>query len=269
MAIVTITSDWGDRDFYRGAVKGKLLSALSDITIVEITHQIEPHNIASAAFILRHSFREFPPGSIHIISVYSTASIDNRHVAVFLDGHYIIGADNGLLSLLSDNKPEKVIEIDMVQDSDYFVFPGRDIFVKAAIKLARGEPVESLGYDGGELREIALWSASTDRDPESGNDRINGKVVYVDNYGNCITNIPFDTFMQLWKNRGFYVHIAAHSSQQSKLYEAYDEVDEGKMLALMSTTGFLEIAINQGRADRLLGLKAYESSVMIEFTDSL
>ncbi len=267
MAIVTLTTDWGQRDYFAGAVKGRLLSALPELAVVDITHLVEPHNIAQAAFVLRNAFREFPAGTVHIVSVNSTASTKNPHVAVLLEGHYFIGADNGLLSLISDKKPEKIIEIDIPQDSGYFVFPGRDLFVKAAVHLAKGHAVEELGFTTAQLKETALWQASIDHDQLTGNDCISGKVIYVDNYGNCVTNIPQKEFNALRKNRSFYIHMPSDSFRQYSLYEAYDDVDEGKLLALMSTTGYLQIAINQGRANRLLGLEPWESTITVEFIE--
>ncbi|MCF8330969.1 MAG: SAM-dependent chlorinase/fluorinase [Bacteroidales bacterium] len=268
MAIVTLTTDWGVRDFFAGAVKGKLLSAIPGLDIIDITHHVEPHNIAEAAFILRHAYPEFPEGSIHIVSLRATASRESPHVAIKLDGHYFIGTDNGLLGLLSDNKPEEIVEIDIPQDSNYFVFPGRDIFVKSAIHLAQDKSIKELGFNMQGLQDKSSWSASVDKDPETGNDRISGRVIHVDNYGNCLTNIKDTTFQQMKKNRSFRIYLPATTISQTKLYDAYDEVDEGKILVLMSSTGFLQIAINQGRANRLLGLEAYDSSINVEFINS-
>ena len=267
MAIVTLTTDWGNRDFYNGAFKGKLIASLPEVQIVDISHEIEPYNIAQAAFVLRQAFHEFPPGSIHVVSVNATASRNSPHVFVEMEGHYFIGADNGLLSLLSNESPTKIIEIDIPQDSPYFIFPARDIFVKSAAHIAKGHKAEELGFVKDKLRDIVPWKSSTDKDPESGHDRISGRVIYVDNYGNCHTNIHEDEFSRVRKNRPFNIHLPATTIEQDKLFDAYDDVSEGKMLALISSTGYLQIAINQGPASQLLGLEAYESTIIVEFTD--
>lgn len=267
MAIVTLTTDWGTRDFYKGAFKGKLLSALPGINIIDISHEIEPYNIAQAAFILRQSFREFPAGSIHVVSINATASKKSPHILAEIEGHYFIGADNGLLSLLSDETPSKIIEIDIAQDTPYFIFPARDIFSKAAVHLAEGKKAEELGFFKEELRDIISWKSSTDKDPETGNDRISGRIIYIDNYGNCLTNISEEDFYRIRKNRPFNIHLSANTIAQDKLYDAYDDVAEGKMLAIMSSTGYLQLAINHGNASKLLGLEAYDSTIIIEFKD--
>lgn len=269
MAIVTLTTDWGDQDFYAAAVKGRLLKALPELQIVDVCHKVEPHNIAQAAFILSNAYDEFPKGTVHIVSVNATASTQNPHVLVQLNGHYFIGADNGLLSLISESKPEKIIEIDIPQESSYFVFPARDIFVKAAVHLLQGKPALELGFESQSLKDVASWSSAIDKDPATGNDRITGRIIHVDNYGNCISNISETDFLKLKKNRAFYIDLPAHTIEQQRLHDAYDEVDEGKMLALMSSTGYLQIAVNQGRASQLLGLKPYESSIIVVFSDGL
>ncbi|MGM0613121.1 MAG: SAM hydrolase/SAM-dependent halogenase family protein [Bacteroidota bacterium] len=267
MAIITLTTDWGTRDFFSGAFKGKLLASLPDAQIVDISHEIIPYNIAQAAFVLRQAFHEFPPGSIHVASVNATASRNTPHVVVENEDQYFIGADNGLLSLLFDKAPSKIIEIDIPQDSPYFIFPARDIFVKTAVHIANGREIEELGFPQEHLMDIVPWKSSTDKDPETGNDRISGRIIYVDNYGNCHTNIREEEFIQVRKNRPFNIHLPATTIEQEKLYDAYDEVSEGKMLAIISSTGFLQIAINQGPASQLLGLEAYESTIIVEFKD--
>lgn len=267
MAIVTLTTDWGTRDFYMSSVKGRLLTSLPDVTIVDITHSVAPFNIAQAGFILQNSFRDFPPGSIHLIAVNSMASKDTPHIAAVIEGHYFITADNGILNLISGENPEKLVEIDIPQDSNHFVFPTRDIFVKAAVHIAGGNSITGLGFKSQQKREVASWQASVEQSPDTGHDKITGQIIYVDNFGNCITNISWQQFQTVKNNRPFTVHLPAHSFKQQNLYDAYDEVDEGVVLALLSSTNMVEIAINKGKADRLLDLRAYDSTVIIEYTD--
>ena len=100
MAIVTLTSDWGTRDYYAAAVKGTLLSMMPDVTIVDITHQINPFNISQAGFTLKHCYKNFPVGTIHIIAVETIESLDSPHVVVKAGGHYFISTDNGIFLLL-------------------------------------------------------------------------------------------------------------------------------------------------------------------------
>src|SRR5512133_2364165 len=100
MAIITLTSDWGLRDHYTGSVKGAILRQLPDAVIVDISHSIQPHNLNQAAFIVRNSYRNFPEGTIHIIGVIEEASIESPHTLVVHDGHYFIGADNGIFSMI-------------------------------------------------------------------------------------------------------------------------------------------------------------------------
>jgi len=136
MAIITLTSDWGLSDHYVSAVKGAIISRMPDATIIDITHSISKFSLGETAFIVKNAYTNFPKGSIHIIGVNSESSIEMPHVVMLYDGHYFIGSDNGLLALLCDKAPEQIIEITVMQDSDYFTFPSRDIFAKVACMIA-------------------------------------------------------------------------------------------------------------------------------------
>jgi S-adenosylmethionine hydrolase len=133
MPIITLTSDWGHSDHYIGAVKGSILSLLPDVKIIDISHQVAPFNIEQAAFILKNCYKNFPKGTIHIIGVNTEESDKNPHTVVFINDHYFIGTDNGIFSMIFDKPPKKIIELNIMQDSDYFTFSTRDRFVKAAI----------------------------------------------------------------------------------------------------------------------------------------
>src|SRR5512138_1750299 len=146
MAIITLTSDWGLRDHYIGSVKGAILRQHPEAVIVDISHLVEPFNLNQAAFIIRNSYRSFPKGTIHILGINEEASIETPHTLVLHEGHYFIGADNGIFSLIFDEKPEQILEIDVVQDSDYYTFPSRDVFAKVACHIAQGLPYEELGH---------------------------------------------------------------------------------------------------------------------------
>ena len=145
MPIITLTSDWGLKDHYAAVVKGTILSQLPEANIIDISHEIVKFNIFQASFILKSSFSFFPKGTIHIIAINTIASINEPHTVVLYQGHYFIGADNGIFSLLFEDKPDLIIELSLIQDSDYFIFSERDIFVKAAVMIANGSKIEELG----------------------------------------------------------------------------------------------------------------------------
>src|SRR3546814_15856909 len=113
MAIITLTTDVGHRDFYQSAVKGAILSQLPGVNIVDISHQIAPFNVAQAAYVTRHACRFFPEGTVHLLGVDAHYQTRPRYLAVLTAGHYFVGPDNGFFSLLFAQLPEKIIKISL------------------------------------------------------------------------------------------------------------------------------------------------------------
>ncbi|NVO03167.1 MAG: SAM-dependent chlorinase/fluorinase [Bacteroidetes bacterium] len=260
MAIITLISDWGLKDHYLGAVKGTILSQIPETTIVDITHLIPSFDIQQASFILKNCYFNFPKGTVHIIGVNTEASIKSPHTAIEYDGHYFIGADNGVFALIFDNEPEKIIELNLIQDSDYFTFSTRDVFVKAAVHLANGNKIEELGLERKALNDRMHIKAVVEKS------MIRGSVIYVDAYENVITNIRESLFKEIGKSRRFNIYFRTPGYEINQLSLSYNDVVLGEKLALFGSTGFLEIAINQGKASSLLGLKMNDV-VRIEFDD--
>jgi len=258
MPVISITSDWGFKDHYLAAVKGSILTHIPDADIVDISHDIPSFDLSQTSFVIRNSYKYFPSGSIHIIGVKSDASIKTPHTAVLYDGHYFIGADNGIFSLIFDRDPEKIVEIDIIQDSDSFTFSTRDVFVMAAAHLAKGEPIEKLGN----LKDSLVQKMSFA--PVLEKNTIKGKVIYIDTYENVITNITQDVFKDTVGKKPFSILFRTPGYVINSISQSYDDVPEGEMLALFSSGSHLEIAINLGKAASLLGLHI-DDTVRIEF----
>jgi len=257
MPIITLTSDWGLKDHYTGAVKGTLLSQLPDAVILDITHEIDPFDLNQAAFVFRNSYRHFPEGTIHLIGINTEADPKTPHTVIFHRGYYFIGSDNGLFSLIFDEIPDQMVELEIMQDSDYFTFSTRDVFVKAAVLLARGAKMEELGKPRKTLLQKTSFVPVVD-----GN-LIKGKVIYVDKYENAFVNITEEFFRKTVKGKKFSILLKSVSHPLTSISKSYRDVPEGEMVALFSTTGYLEIAINKGNAAGLLGLKP-DTPIMIE-----
>jgi S-adenosylmethionine hydrolase len=249
MAIITLTSDWGLKDHYIGAVKGAILKLLPGAQIIDISHQIPAFDLNQAAFIIRNFYPNFPEGTIHILAINTEAAVETPHTLVLYNGHYFIAADNGIFSLLFDEKPQKIIELDVIQDSDYFIFPTRDVFAKVACHIAGGQPIEKLGF----AKESVLQRIAFQ--PVIQEDLIKGKVIYIDNYENVFINIKESLFKSATKNRKFAITFRSLNYRITEISQSYKDVSQGEMLALFSTSGFIEIAIREGKASSLLGLK--------------
>lgn len=256
--VITLTTDWGSRDHYAGAVKGAIISRLPEARIVDITHKIRPFSVKQASFILRNAFPFFPEGSIHIIGVNTEESEQTPHVAVYYKKHYFIGADNGIFTLMFEENPEKIVELDITQDTGFFIFSTRDRFVKAAVHLAKGGTIEELGHTRSELNALISMR------PHISGNSISGRVTYIDNYENAFLNVTSQEFAEVGKNRKFSLVIKGKPQSVSMIREAYSAVPEGEIAVLFSTTGYIEIAINKGNAASLLGLRT-DDIVLIEF----
>ena len=237
MPVITLTSDWGIKDFYVAAVKGKILSYLPSATIVDISHLVPHFDIIRAAFFIKSSFINFPVGSIHIIGVEEEASIDSPHLLVFFKGHYFIGADNGIFSLLCDEKPDKVIEINVMQDSDYFTFPSRDVFAKVACHIAAGGNITEMG------EEYEIRNNKFAIKPVLDGNTIRGSIIYIDSYENLITNITEKFFKEKVKKKNFSIVLPA-KNRIERISKSFKDVKKMELVAFFNTLGLLEIGMN-------------------------
>ena len=261
MAIITLTSDWGLKDHYLASVKGALLGRMPDAIIVDITHLIPPFDIGQASFILRNCWKSFPKGTVHIVGINTEASLQTPHVAIAMEGHYFIGADNGIFGLIFDRQPDAIVELEIPQDGSTFTFSTRDVFVKAAVHLARGKDIEELGESRQTLNVKEHFN------PVINEQGISGKIIYIDRYENVFTNISKELFLKVAANRKITIELGYTRYKLTRISEAYGDVPEGEILALFSSTGLLQIAINKGNAAGLLGL-SLDQAVRIVFQSS-
>ena len=260
MAIITLTTDLGTKDSYLASVKGSFFSQMENVNIIDITNHIEPFNIQQAAYVLRNCFKDFPLGSIHIVSVDDELSITNEHIAVKAEGHYFIGADNGFFSLLlNEVKAEKMIKLNIPLSSNCMTFAAKNIFVPAACHLARGGTMEMIGtvMQNSEIQKMELKAVLE-------SNIIRGSVIYVDGYGNAITNIKRSDFKKIRKGRKFTILFGREDEMITEISLKYSDVPTAEKLAIFGENEQLQIAINKGMASKLLGLKLYEI-IRIEF----
>uniref|UniRef100_UPI00404A04E4 SAM hydrolase/SAM-dependent halogenase family protein n=1 Tax=Gelidibacter sp. TaxID=2018083 RepID=UPI00404A04E4 len=266
MAIITLTTDFGEKDHFVGAVKGAIYSEFADAKIVDISHMVSPFNILEASYIIQNAYSSFPKGSIHIIGIDSEINPENKHIAVKLDDHYFICANNGIMSMIcSEIAPEKIVEIN-IHDRIETSFPVLDVFVKVACHLTRGGTLEVIGKVIDSIKPISKIAPVVN----SEQNQIIGSVIYIDNYGNVITNIKKKFFEQIQKGRGF--EVSARSYKFKEIFNKYSEIvnfdtpeakrqDEGKGLVVFNSSGYLEIAIYKsdkatvGSASSLMGLE--------------
>ena len=257
MAIITLTTDLGDKDFYQAALKGSILSQLPNANIVDITHNISAFNIQQAAFILKNAFHYFPKSTVHLIGIDSVYNEQTPYLALKYKDHFFVGSDNGIFSLLFDEHPTEIVELNIMQDLKFLHFPLSDIFAKAATHLAKGGKLKDIGLPVNSLQEKMTLQPVIERDI------IRGSVIYIDSFQNIITNITKDLFTKVQEGRDFTLFFKRNESI-SQLSWHYNEVPEGEKLCLFGISNHLEIAINKGNASGLLGLNLNDI-VRIEF----
>ncbi|MEN8965673.1 MAG: SAM-dependent chlorinase/fluorinase [Polaribacter sp.] len=277
MSIITLTTDFGTKDHFVGAVKGAIYTELPEAKIVDITHEISPFNITETAYIIKNSYKSFPKGTVHIVGVDSELSEENKHIALELDGHFFVCPDNGLISMIAaEIKPAKIVEIN-IHDRIESSFPVLDVFVQVACFIGRGGNLTVIG------KEITDYKKITEIQPKVNQteNQIVGGVIYIDNYGNAISNISKKMFADVGKGRDFKIISKKH--EFTKIFSKYNEIAsnssysnqqfEGQKLALFNSASYLEIAIYRsnsdtvGGANSLLGLE-YRDIIVINFIDT-
>jgi len=265
MPIITLTTDFGEKDHFAGAVKGAIYTELPEMKIVDISHSVSPFNIPEAAYIIQNAYSSFPKGTIHIIGIDSEMHEENKHIAMKLDDHYFICANNGIMSMIcAEIAPEKIVEIN-IHDRIETSFPALDVFVKVACHIARGGTLEVIGKVIDTIKPIRNLMPYVNDEQN----QIVGSVIYIDNYGNVISNIKKAFFEKIQQGRAF--EISARNYTFKKIYSKYSDVvnfdvplekrnDEGKSLVVFNSSNYLEIAVyksnsqTSGSASTLMGL---------------
>lgn len=236
-------------------LKGQILGALPNANIIDISHAIEPFNIAEAAFILKGCYKAFPPGTIHIVAVDSEQEREPACVAVQAADQYFITHDSGLVSLVLEEEAVQAV-VSLPFSVEDMVFPSSKIFVPAAVQIAEGKTLQNLGTAARFVRKASLR-------PVVEESIIRASVVYIDNFGNAVTNLHKNDFDLYGMGRKFRIYISRRE-YFDEINKFYGEVPEGEKLCLFASNGFLEIAINKGNGSGLLGIKIGKP-VLVEF----
>lgn len=273
MSIITLTTDYGLKDHFVGALKGKIISQHKEAIIVDISHHIDPFNCSEASYTIGAAYNSFPKGTVHIIGIDIELKEKKQHIAMEWNGHYFIAADNGILSMLIQKiKPQKIVAIN-IHDRLLPEATDMDVFVTVAVHIAKGGSLNVIGKEIKTLKEI------TELQPVLASDSIKGYVVYIDHFGNAVTNISRKLFLDIAKGRPYEVNFKG--KKVKTIFAKYSDIETisqqsmtdltGKSLAIFNEAGFLEIGIYKsnpkiGSASSLLGL-TYRDFVMINFNN--
>ena len=243
MPVITLTTEWKPDDIYYGIIKGKLCSKCPGTTIIDNAGNIPAFNISHASFVIRNTYNNYPKGSVHIICVHSEAHMNQDYLIVKARDHFFIGTDNGIFNLILNSEPDEVIRIDHDENSDEL-----EIFAKAASDIVSGKKPSDLGRSVNTLSERVPLRATIDKDV------IIGSIIFIDSYGNAISNITREVFYRVFENKPYRILIQSNKNYTDNISMKYSDVAVGEMLAKFNQLDLLEISINGADVSELLSL---------------
>lgn len=250
-SIITLLTDFGQKDWYVSSLKGVILGISPGSTVIDITHEIPPGDVFAGALVLREANRYFPGGTIHVAVVDPGVGTSRRAIAAKTEKYIFVGPDNGLLSLALEGA--RAVEVRLIEREDLFLKPvsrtfhGRDIFAPVAGHLAKGGDFRMVG------RCLNDWVRLSLPELKRGPGFVQGTVVYVDRFGNGITNIAQEELFQIGPPESLKVELGGGLTIPGVKY-TYGEVPEGWPVAYIGSSGKLEIGVNAGNARDALGL---------------
>ena len=242
--VIALLTDFGTRDHYAGTMKGVALGICPDVTFVDISHDVPPHDILGGALELSAAYRYFPAGTIFLVVVDPGVGSARRGIAAETADYRFIAPDNGVLTaVFDDHAPKRVVELSerrYARPTVSRTFEGRDRFAPAAAWLAKGIELPALGRPAGEIQRLDIPR------PDVRDDEIRGEVLRVDRFGNLITNVDRRTFDRLAANGTLDIRIGPHVVP--KFVSTYADAAPGEICALFGSSDHVEIAANGASA---------------------
>lgn len=243
--IITLTTDFGTKDGYVGAVKGVIKRINPEAEVADVTHEIEHFDILGAAFTLNSFYRYFPRGSIHLAVVDPGVGGQRQPLLIRSEDFCFVGPDNGIFSFIFDN--EKITDMIVLSNPDYFLaepsdtFHARDLFAPVAAYVSLGVEVNQFGPAAKECFKLVT------PEPIVSKRKLRGEIIHIDGFGNLVTNIAADSL-----GSRKITAITVGRRRLSRIARSYSQIKEGEVGALIGSSGLLEIAVNQGSAQKVL-----------------
>lgn len=248
MPVITLTTEWQPSDYYHGILKGKLMSLCPGTPVVDNATGLSPFNIQRSAFVVRNTFEHYPAGSVHIIAVQSEYSDSSPHVIIKAKDHFFIGADNGIFHLILNSLPDKVVMLDSGESGERI--DEAQVFAGAAARILNTGDIFSAGPEKKGIREMVPFRATIEKDA------ISGSIIYIDTYGNAVSNITKDLFTRVFDKMSFRIAIRSNTNIINHISQSYNSEPVGELLAIFNSLKLLEIGINGTSASELLSIQA-------------
>ena len=246
--LITLTTDFGEADYYVPAMKGAILTVNPQAEIVDLTHQIPPHDIYTAAFTLLCCYGDFPKLALHVVVVDPGVGTSRRPILVMTDDYNFIGPDNGVFSYIYQREHvNRIVHLDQphyFRDQVSNTFHGRDVFAPAAGYVSKLIDWNRMGV---EISDPVRFNIPTP--VVGGNQQVRGHVVHVDRFGNVITNI---TAAELPPELATGARVRIGKHEAARVLKTYGEANSGELFAYFGSAGFLELAVPRHSAARLV-----------------
>lgn len=261
MALITLTSDIGHRDYLVGAVKGQLAQINPAFSIMDISHELSPFNYPQAAYVCRNAIRNFPPHTFHLILVNLFEKKPEQLLLAFHNEQYLLCADNGLLTMIVEGRPEMVIGLPLERSAVKNTLYCVRVMAVAIQELVNGGSLLNIGTPD------AVYMEKNHLRPVFGDNWIEGQIIFIDHFENVIVNITREEFEERRKGRSFRI-VFKRDEVIERISETYADVGEGEKLALFNSAGYLEIAIQKGNAAGLFGLQDFTEQSQNQYLQS-
>lgn len=257
--IITLTTDFGLQDYYVSAMKAIILGIAPDVRLVDISHDIPSQDIMAGSWILRNSAMLFPSGTVHTVVVDPGVGTDRKSIALKIEDQYFVGPDNGIFSPLTEERDFKAVRLSNKKywrEDPSNTFHGRDIFAPVAAHLSRGVELEDLGDSVDELVTYR-WTV-----PIADKDGLQGMVIHIDKFGNLVTNLS-RSLIKEFKDKNVKIYLG--NTILDEIATTFGSVPDGEPVAFIGSSGMLEIGINKGSAEEMLGVqKGAQISVILQ-----
>jgi S-adenosylmethionine hydrolase len=249
--IITLLTDFGTKDHYVASMKGVILNINPRCSLIDITHEVIPHDIQQGAVILANAFSYFPKGTIHLSVVDPGVGSRRKPVLLVTQNYFFVGPDNGLFGFVTER--ERVKQVVVLTRKEYFLpevsvtFHGRDIFAPVAAHLSLGVKPSAFGYNAKSLKKLGV------RRPIVKDGILSGEILHIDTFGNLVSNVGGERLLQFIRGHPFVIRAGRKGIRELK--SGYWEGKKGEPIALIGSGGFLEISVREGNAQKILKVK--------------
>ena len=249
--IITLLTDFGTKDHYVASIKGVILSINPECLLIDITHQVNRHDVREGAFLLANAYSFFPKGTIHLSVVDPGVGGTRKPILLVTQNHFFVGPDNGLFTFVAQK--ERVKKIVVLSKEKYFLpkvsktFHGRDLFAPVAAHLSSGIKPGAFGDTINEIKRLRLQK------PIIKEGKLLGEILHIDTFSNLVSNICEEILFGFTKGRPFVIRVGNKAIHGLK--KGYWEGRQGQLIALLGSGGFLEISVREANAQRMLKVK--------------